>query len=311
MSKLQKSILSLFFSSALLLSACSQSGTLGDLSATNSGKITPLEDLSHDWGDVNIEGGTVNYTFNFKNDGDKNLVIKTANTSCMCTTATVKLANGSASPSFGMVGMNSAGPWGGVVKPGEEFKMEVVFDPLAHGPDAVGPITRSIFLVTSSTTNGDYAKIDPRSGEMTTEITLSGNVLKKSQYEAKHGNRDLFSFKEKEHDFGIVKQSGGPVSYTFPFQYLGDQPLAVTSVPTSCGCTTAKVSQNNFKKGDSATVTVTFDPDFHQEPEGKFFKTATLLTDPALPNPPEVKIWAQVNLDLGSKAYKFQGGDKD
>lgn len=113
-----------------------------------------------------------------------------------------------------------------------------------------------------------------------------------------------FIFSEIEHDFGVVKQSGGLVSYEFPFTYVGPS-IDVTGVPTSCACTTAEISAKHFEKGDEGVLTAIFDPNLHEEPEGKFFKTVTILTDPSLEEQPEIKIWIEMDLDLGPEFYKL------
>ncbi len=114
-----------------------------------------------------------------------------------------------------------------------------------------------------------------------------------------------FVFEETEFDFGLLKQSGGIVSHDFEFKYLGDQPITVNAVPTSCACATAEISQTQFENGDSGVLSVFFDPNLHEEPEGVFFKTANILTDPELEMQPEVKIWAEIDLDLGPEYYKL------
>jgi hypothetical protein len=114
------------------------------------------------------------------------------------------------------------------------------------------------------------------------------------------------TFKETEYDFGTIKQSGGIVRRDFPFTYEGNVPLEITGVPTSCACTTAKVDRTTLRPGESGVLTVTFDPNLHEEPDGKFYKTAALMTDPPLPVMPEVKIWAEVDLDLGEGALKIK-----
>lgn len=111
-------------------------------------------------------------------------------------------------------------------------------------------------------------------------------------------------FQEREHDFEIVKQSGGLVSHAFPFTYQGTEERRVEGVPTSCGCTTAEIDKEILKPGDSGIVTVTFDPNLHAEPEGRFFKTISVLTEPPLESQDELKIWAEIDLDLGPEAYK-------
>lgn len=167
---------------SLIVVACA-SGNNGDLSLRNvsdSGKIMPTQDLSYDWKEIDIEGGTVDRQFAFKNDSNDDLILKGAVTSCMCTTATFELPNGEYSPAFGM---HENKQWAYAVKPNEEFKVNVVFDPMAHGPEATGPIQRSIYLVTSSSPNGEYAKSDPQSGEVITELTLQGDVLKTEAFQ--------------------------------------------------------------------------------------------------------------------------------
>ena len=71
------------------------------------------------------------------------------------------------------------------------------------------------------------------------------------------------------------------------------------------------MTQNDFKKGDEGFVTVYFDPNLHEEPEGKFFKTVSLLTEPSLEKQPEVKIWAAIDLNLGPEAYKLKAAHED
>ena len=193
---LKKMLLSgIVLSTVFIVTACGSNGGSVDitrLSETESGKIAPLGDVTFDWGDIDIQGGNVDYTFKFKNDGDGDLIIKTASTSCMCTTATVILKDSTNSPAFGM---HEVVNWGGVVPPGEEFTVKVIFDPLAHGPDAVGPIDRVVSIATSSVANGNYAKkaVDHGHGgsannDNATELRLSGNVLYKDDFAAKYPN---------------------------------------------------------------------------------------------------------------------------
>lgn len=282
------------------------------LSVAGSGRISVLTNMSIDWGDIDITGGKVEYSFKMKNVGDDDLIIKSGSTTCMCTSAQVITSGGVNSPLFGMAAHGGTASWGYAAKPGEEFELKVVFDPMAHGPDAVGPITRSAFLVTSSKPNGDFTEKSPYTEDMSTEVKLRGNVLYKADFEAKVAPMgEEFKFDESEHDFGVLKQSSGAVSYDFNFEYLGNDPIVVSSVPTSCACTIAKISANEFNKGDKGTLTVEFDPNLHEEPNGKFFKTVTVMTDPALVKQPEVKIWAEIDLDLGADAYKLQDSHDD
>lgn len=269
--------------SLLVLSACTNTVQAG-------GSVLSLDDLDHDWGDISIDGGDVEHGFHFKNDSEEELVLNGVETSCMCTTAYIELPDGTISPTFGMHNNPS---WTYVVEPGEEFEIEVYFDPMAHGPDAVGPVKRGVYLSTSA------------SDELVV-MSVSANVMYEEEYQEKYGDSD-FVFEETEFDFEIVKQSSGINSHEFPFTYLGEEPILVTGVPTSCACTTAEISQESFEKGDEGVLTVYFDPNLHEEPEGKFFKTVTILTDPELEKQPEVKIWAEMDMDLGLEYLKHPG----
>ena len=115
-----------------------------------------------------------------------------------------------------------------------------------------------------------------------------------------------FLFVEKEYDFGILKQSGGKVSHDFAFTYAGDAPIVITALPTSCACASAEVDRRELESGDSGVLTVTFNPNLHEEPEGRFYKSVTMLTKPPLPSQPEVKIWAEIDLDLGPEAFELK-----
>lgn len=105
-----------------------------------------IEPEEFDFGDVSMANGKVSQTFKIKNEGDADLKLSNIHTSCMCTTATLKV-NGKKSPAFGMQGHGAtAAFWRETLKPGETADLDVVFDPNAHGPDATGPITRAIYL---------------------------------------------------------------------------------------------------------------------------------------------------------------------
>jgi rhodanese-related sulfurtransferase len=124
-------------------------------------------------------------------------------------------------------------------------------------------------------------------------------------------SEDGITFSESEFDFGIIKQSGGIVSHNFSFTYAGDSSVAITGVVGSCACTEGKVDTDKLEKGDRGILTVEFDPNLHEEPIGRFYKTVSILTEPKLSVMPEVKIWAEIDLDLGQEAYKLQGPHED
>lgn len=285
-----------------------------------SGAITTNDVLTYDWGKIDIKGGEVEHTFTFTNDSAEPLAIETASTSCMCTTAYITVPTESVSRRFSL--HNNMMNWNGVVPAGEDFTVRVVFDPLAHGPDATGPIHRSIYLQTSASPDGELTTSDPNHSEGSTlEMQVDGDVLTEAGFAAqamKNADKtpsvvttEIFDFEETEYDFGVIEQSAGLQTHEFKFTYNGTETSAVTGLPTSCACTTATINSPTLKTGDQGVLTVQFDPNLHEEPAGKFFKTVSILTEPTFEETPEVKIWAEINLDLGPEAYTLQEPHED
>jgi len=114
-----------------------------------------------------------------------------------------------------------------------------------------------------------------------------------------------FVFEEKEFDFGTIQQSGGIVQHDFFFTYTGETPITITSTPGSCACTTAEVDKKELSKDDSGVLSVSFNPNLHAEPEGRFSKTISIMTDPPLNPIPEITVWQHIDLDLGEEAFEL------
>ena len=103
--------------------------------------IMDVASTRYDFGDIKIDGGLVSHKFEIKNTGKGELKFSDISTSCMCTSAYFEV-NGEKSPKFGM--HKNPTFWSQKLAPGEMGTLEVIFDPMAHGPDAIGPITRSV-----------------------------------------------------------------------------------------------------------------------------------------------------------------------
>ena len=115
------------------------------VNASTHAKATTIDPTSSDWGQIPMFKGTVSKVFRIKNTGTDTLRLFNIRTSCHCTTAEVTTPTDT-SPLFKMDTISS---WVGTVAPGKEAKLEVVFDPAFHGPDAVGPITRYVEVETN------------------------------------------------------------------------------------------------------------------------------------------------------------------
>ena len=110
--------------------------------------------LEYDMGTVSMASGLVRHTFEIENAGLSDLKINNIRTSCMCTTAFLKIGDYT-SPEFGMPGhgTNPLG-WSKSLNPGEKAQLEVVFDPTAHGPAGVGQVARIVYLQTNDRQSG-------------------------------------------------------------------------------------------------------------------------------------------------------------
>lgn len=110
----------------------------------------------------------------------------------------------------------------------------------------------------------------------------------------------------EEYDFGKIRQSGGVVSKAFDVFNNGSEDVTVSEVLTSCSCTTAQIDKKLLRPGDHGTLTIVFDPNYHFEDEGRFFRTATIKSN-VHGKAPEAKIFVEVDYDLGKDALKFKG----
>jgi hypothetical protein len=68
-----------------------------------------------------------------------------------------------------------------------------------------------------------------------------------------------FKFDKESYNFGKVV-IGKPVSVVFKFTNVGDEPLIISKVETSCGCTVSEHTETPVKKGESGIVKVTYSP---------------------------------------------------
>ena len=65
---------------------------------------------------------------------------------------------------------------------------------------------------------------------------------------------------ESSHHFGTISEDGGKVSHDFRLVNDGSSSLLITRVRTSCGCTASSFSRGEIAPGDTACVTLTYNP---------------------------------------------------
>ena len=112
---------------------------------------------SHDFGEIDIFAGTVQSDFTLTNTGTEDVTVSKATTSCGCTEGSI------AGESFGM---HEGLAQSIIIPAGGTEIVTAIYDPLAHGPNATGEITRQLFLTTNSETTSEI------------ELRVSANVFK-------------------------------------------------------------------------------------------------------------------------------------
>jgi hypothetical protein len=83
-----------------------------------------------------------------------------------------------------------------------------------------------------------------------------------------------FQWANTTYDFGKVK-AGVPVTYEFRFSNTGLQPLIISSVKASCGCTVTAYTKDPVEKDAAGFVSARYDA----AKPGKFSKTVAVYAN--------------------------------
>ncbi|MEO9873118.1 DUF1573 domain-containing protein [Ekhidna sp.] len=97
------------------------------------------------------------------------------------------------------------------------------------------------------------------------------------------------SFAEKSFDFGEISQ-GEKVEHIFQFENIGNEPLIISDVRTTCGCTAPEWPRDAVAPGATAKIKVVFNSAGKM---GMQNKVITVMSN-AVNNPARVKIVTNV-----------------
>lgn len=93
-------------------------------------------------------------------------------------------------------------------------------------------------------------------------------------------NAAKLNFKEETYDFGEVPE-GPQVTHEFKFTNTGKEPLVLTNVRASCGCTTPSWPKEPVLPGKESAILVTYNT---QGRPGNFSKSITITSNSDSPN---------------------------
>lgn len=88
------------------------------------------------------------------------------------------------------------------------------------------------------------------------------------------------SFANDSHSFGKIQEVNGPVTYSFEFTNTGSEPLIISDVKASCGCTTPEWPKEPIAPGAKHSIKAKFDPTGRP---GNFTKTITVTSNADIP----------------------------
>jgi len=74
---------------------------------------------------------------------------------------------------------------------------------------------------------------------------------------AQDNEKAEFKFNEEKHDFGKIPQ-GTPVTTVFEYTNIGKEPLILSDVKPTCGCTIADFTKTPVKNGEKGMIKITY-----------------------------------------------------
>jgi hypothetical protein len=102
-------------------------------------------------------------------------------------------------------------------------------------------------------------------------VTISGFTQQK---------KASISWDKTTHNYGTFKEEAGPQTAKFTFKNTGSEPLIITNVRASCGCTSPNWTKEPVAPGAEGFVTAAYDP---RNRPGKFNKSITVTTNTEQP----------------------------
>jgi len=77
-----------------------------------------------------------------------------------------------------------------------------------------------------------------------------------SEKRAKQGGKEIW-FEETVHDYGQIPKNGDG-TYAFTFKNLGDAPIVINRVRSSCGCTVPSWPREPVEPGETGEISVRY-----------------------------------------------------
>lgn len=106
-------------------------------------------------------------------------------------------------------------------------------------------------------------------------FVLAGCNDRSPETKAKDQGQELW-FEEVEHDYGEIPQDSDG-SWSFSFKNLGDEPIMINRVRSTCGCTVPSWPKEPVEPGETGDITVIY----NTAQTGTFAKAAFVYSSAA------------------------------
>lgn len=85
----------------------------------------------------------------------------------------------------------------------------------------------------------------------------------------------VISWDESKYEFGDIKEADGPATHVFEFTNTGSEPLVITNVKPSCGCTSSDYTKEPVMPNAKGFVSATYNPAGRPGPFNKSINVST------------------------------------
>ena len=111
------------------------------------------------------------------------------------------------------------------------------------------------------------------------DAKANDNAINFAKTDIPNPNAGVLSFDSEEIDYGTIQQNADGVRI-FKFTNTGKDPVVITQVKTSCGCTVPTYSKEPVLAGASGEIQIKY----ATNRIGKFTKTITIMSNASEPN---------------------------
>ncbi len=124
-------------------------------------------------------------------------------------------------------------------------------------------------------------KVENKKGKVESSVAVDENPADAKKSKSDDFGLTTMVFDQEEIDLGKVKK-GSKTKAVFTVTNTGKNPLNITNVQPSCGCTTASKPEKPIAPGKSEKIEVFFEPKPDQTKEQTKSVTITANTDPVV-----------------------------